>query len=388
MNTRPAFAFLTVLLAAAVAPPALAQYDTTSSAPAATTTTTTYAQPQLDQMLAPIALYPDPLLAQVLTAATYPLEVVQAARWSRANPDLKGSDAVAAAADQGWDPNVKALLAFPDLLQMMDDKIEWTQHLGEAFLAQPAQVMDSVQGLRRSAEAAGNLSSGGELSVADNDGIIDVEPAAQDLVYLPYYDPTLVYGAWPWLGFPPVYWPPWPGFGWQGAFAWGSGTFIGVNFFCDDFDWHHHRIDVFAHGRPPRGRDGFVTGGGEPARVWQHEPAHRRGVAYGNPDLMRTFGRTPIANAPGTLRNRVPATFAPRAMPSRAQAYARSYAAPMIQREIAVPRAAPLPRAYSGGERVAPVRAFAAPAHAFSARAPMSVSHAPEHSASSTPHGR
>src|SRR5688572_16533008 len=117
----------------------------------------TFRQEQLDQMLAPIALHPDPLLSQILMAATYPLEVVQAARWSRANPNLKGEAAVKAVESRDWDPSVKSLVAFPEVLAMMDEHLEWTERLGEAFLAQQAQVMDTIQGLRQRADAAGNL---------------------------------------------------------------------------------------------------------------------------------------------------------------------------------------------------------------------------------------
>ena len=141
---------LTVLLAGS----AFAQSD---AAPA--TNTPAFTQPELDQMLAPVALYPDPLLTEVLTAATYPLEIVEAARWSQANPELTGTDAVDAASAEPWDQNVKALLAFPDLLQMMSDQIDWTQRLGDAFLDQQAQVIDTVQNLRQRAEAAGTLRS-------------------------------------------------------------------------------------------------------------------------------------------------------------------------------------------------------------------------------------
>src|ERR1700741_4447245 len=118
-----------------------------------------FRQEELDQMLAPVALYPDSLLSQVLMASTYPLEVVQAARWSRANAGLRGQDAARAVEPMSWDPSVKSLAAFPQILTMMDEKLEWTERLGEAFLAQPEDVMESVQGLRRRADAARNLQS-------------------------------------------------------------------------------------------------------------------------------------------------------------------------------------------------------------------------------------
>src|SRR5947199_904119 len=125
----------------------------------APTPSRTFTQQELDQMLAPIALYPDSLLTQILMASTYPLEVVEAARWSRANPSLKGDQAVQAVTQNSWDPSVKSLVAFPQILQMMDEKLDWTERLGDAFLAQQTQVMDTVQNLRQKAYEAGNLTS-------------------------------------------------------------------------------------------------------------------------------------------------------------------------------------------------------------------------------------
>jgi hypothetical protein len=153
-----------------------------------------FRQEELDQMLAPIALYPDSLLSQILMAATYPLEVVQASRWSRANAGTKGQDAVRAVESKDWDPSVKSLTAFPQILTMMDEKIEWTERLGEAFLAQQSDVMDSVQGLRRRAEAAGNLQSSDQMRVAREGEYITLHQPGPEIVYVPYYNPLVVYG--------------------------------------------------------------------------------------------------------------------------------------------------------------------------------------------------
>ena len=153
-------------------------------------------QEQLDQMLAPIALHPDPLLSQILMAATYPLEVVQAARWVRANPGLKGEEAVRAVESKEWDPSVKSLVAFPEILAMMDQHLEWTEDLGEAFLAQQAQVMDAIQALRQRAEQAGNLEPNERRLVRREADHIIIDPPAPDVVYVPYYDPRVVYGPW------------------------------------------------------------------------------------------------------------------------------------------------------------------------------------------------
>src|SRR5512143_707201 len=157
-----------------------------------------FAQEDLDRMLAPIALYPDALLSQILMAATYPLEVVEAARWSYENPGLKGDAAVQAVADREWDPSVKSLVAFPQILQTMDQKLQWTRRLGDAFLAQQAQVMDTVQNLRRKAEDAGNLSSNAQIEVQQDGDAIEIEPANPEIVYVPYYNPAVVYGPWWW----------------------------------------------------------------------------------------------------------------------------------------------------------------------------------------------
>ena len=147
---------------------------------------TPYAQAELDQMLAPIALYPDALLSQVLMASTYPLEVVEAARWSRAHPGLRGDEAVRAAQDQDWDPSVQSLLAFPDLLARMDEKLDWTKRLGDAFLEQEPHVMETVQRLRRKSQAAGQLVSDERLRVVDESGVIVIEQAQPQVVYVPY----------------------------------------------------------------------------------------------------------------------------------------------------------------------------------------------------------
>lgn len=240
----------------------------------------TFTQQELDQMLAPIALYPDQLLSQILMAATYPLEIVQAARWSSANGSLSGDAAVQAVNDMNWDPSVKSLVAFPQVLQTMDQKLDWTERLGDAFLAQQSQVMDTVQSLRQKAQRAGNLKSNDRVEVTQDDGSIEVVQARPSVVYVPYYDPMVVYGPWWWPAYPPVYWSPWVGYGWSSGFAWGPGVGIGVNFFFGSWDWHSHRV--------------YVGGYRHPMPVpWYHAPDHRRGVPYRNAALNRQFGRVP-----------------------------------------------------------------------------------------------
>src|SRR5712692_9449100 len=172
---------------AAPIPPLPQQHVPKQSRPA-------FTQQELDQMLAPIALYPDSLLSQILMASSYPLEVVEAARWSKANPNLKGDQAVQAVAQNTWDPSVKSLVAFPQILMMMDDKLNWTERLGDAFLAQQQQVMDTVQNLRQKASAAGKLTSNDHCRVDQQrqSGVFGrVNP---QVIYVPYYNPMVIYG--------------------------------------------------------------------------------------------------------------------------------------------------------------------------------------------------
>src|SRR5512135_1703401 len=171
---------------------------------------TIFRQEELDQMLAPIALYPDELLVQVLMAATYPLEVVQAARWIEANPYLKGDQLAAALEQQDWDPSVKSLVNFPSVLQMMNARLDWMQMLGDAFLAQEEQVMDTVQQLRQRAQAQGSLRTTAEQTVVvdPQSQEINSEPAAPQVVYVPVYDPMFVYGQWWSAAYRPYYYHP------------------------------------------------------------------------------------------------------------------------------------------------------------------------------------
>jgi len=165
----------------------------------------TFKQEELDQLLAPIALYPDSLVAQILMASTYPLEVVEAARWAKANQDLKGDSLTSALEKEDWDPSVKSLVNFPQVLGMMNEKLDWTQKLGDAFLAQQKDVMDTVQKLRQKAQAQGNLKSSEEQKVVveKETKTIIIESANPQVVYVPTYNPTVVYGVWPYPAYPP-----------------------------------------------------------------------------------------------------------------------------------------------------------------------------------------
>jgi hypothetical protein len=236
-----------------------------------------FRQEELDQMLAPIALYPDSLLSQMLMAATYPLEVVQAARWSRSNRSLKGEEAVKAVDGMDWDPSVKSLVAFPEVLAQMDEKLSWTERLGEAFLAQQQDVMDTVQHLRRRADEKGNLQSSERMRVVREPEHIAIEPAGPEVVYVPYYSPAVVYGPWWYPAYPPVFWAPFPAYYAYGpAFYWGPPLAFTAGFFFGGFDWHHHHAVVHHHHHHHVDRRHGVNR----RTQWRHDPAHRRGVPF------------------------------------------------------------------------------------------------------------
>jgi len=266
-----------------------------------------YSQAELDQMLAPIALYPDPLLSQILMASTYPIEVVEAARWTRANPGLKGDAAVRAVQNEDWDPSVKSLVAFPQILQRMDEQLEWTRSLGDAFLAQEPQVMEEVQVLRQRAHAAGNLRSDSQIHVEQQGRTIIVQPASPQVVYVPYYDPLVVYGTWWWPAYQPVVWAPWPGYvrPYHSAVSvglwWGAPVSVSVGFFFGNFDWHQRHVRVVHptayYYRPPVvvvnrtvvNRTVVVERG-----RWQHDPHHRRQVEYRAPEVKQRYASAQV----------------------------------------------------------------------------------------------
>jgi hypothetical protein len=247
-----------------------------------------FSQEELDQMLAPIALYPDSLLAQILMAATYPLEVVQAERWAKANKNLKGDQLNDALDQKNWDPSVKALLPFPQVLSMMSERLEWTQRLGDAFLDQQDEVMDTVQRLRVRAQAAGNLRDTEQQRLIVQEGAIEIEPAQPEVVYVPVYDPTVIYGPWWYPAFPPFFFPPPPGlvivrgFGfWTGVAvgrAWGHGWGY--------WDWRNHYVNVNINRNININRTNIQT------TRWQHDASHRKGVTYRNEATRERYGQS------------------------------------------------------------------------------------------------
>ncbi|MGC2412426.1 MAG: DUF3300 domain-containing protein [Stellaceae bacterium] len=241
---------------------------------------------QLDRLVAPIALYPDPLLVQILMAATYPLEVVEADRWLQipANAALAGDELAAALQQQQWDPSVKSLIAFPRVLRMMDDNLSWIEQLGDAFLAQQAGVMDAVQRLRRLADAAGSLAAGAHQTVSAAGPEITIEPANPEIVYVPAYNPACVYGTWPAPAYPPVSIGSWPA-DCAPVLEFHDGVYPAFGFWAwGSFRWHRHDIRIdharFAH---------FHRSDESPGKVWYHDPTHRRGVPYPNPSTAARF---------------------------------------------------------------------------------------------------
>ncbi|CAH9017949.1 DUF3300 domain-containing protein [Candidatus Nitrosacidococcus sp. I8] len=230
---------------------------------------------ELDQILAPIALYPDSLLAQLLMASTYPTAISEAAKWSSENPTLEGSAAVRAVENRDWDPSVKSIVAFPQILSTMNDNLDWVQRLGYAFINQEKELWDRVQYLRKKAKEAGNLKSNDKYQVSTKAQTIIVQSPNPEVVYVPYYNPSIVYGPWWWPSYPPIWWNPWPSYGlypgWGGGFAWGGvGISIGAGFFFGGINWvyGYSQIAYFNSFYYPYGLYGYGSHRG-PMR-WHH----------------------------------------------------------------------------------------------------------------------
>jgi hypothetical protein len=262
----------------------------------------TFKQEELDQLVAPIALYPDSLLAQVFMASTYPLEVVQAGRWVKANQNLKGDALTAALEKENWDPSVKSLVNFPQVLDMMNEKLDWTQKLGDAFLAQQKGVMDTVQKLRAKAEAEGNLKTTEQQKVVveKETKTIIIEPANPQVVYVPTYNPTVVYGTWWYPAYPPYYYYP-PGYVAGGAlFSFGVGVAMGAawGYAWGGCNWGRGNVDVNINRNTninnnidrSKHQNKVTTGQGGRGE-WKHNPEHRKGVSYRDQGTAQKFDR-------------------------------------------------------------------------------------------------
>ena len=270
------------------------------AAPVRAADPTAFTVEQLDQMLAPIALFPDALLSQVLMAATYPSDVAQAADWAFANRNLEGDAAVKAVQDKPWDPSVQSLVAFPQVLAMLGEKPEWVHDLGDAFLAQPEAVMDSVQFLRSKAKNAGNLSSNEQQIVTVEAAppppqtivvnapppptqIITIAPANPQVIFVPVYNPVHVFGPWWHPMYPPLFFPPPPrwGFGWNpvgNAIWWGVG--IGVTYaLWGGVDWRRRNVNINVSQWNNINVNNRITSNNRNVN-WNHNPGNRRGIPY------------------------------------------------------------------------------------------------------------
>lgn len=256
---------------------------------------TQFKKEEIEQLVAPIALYPDALVAQILMASTYPLEIVTAARWSKANPGVKDKALEDAMQKQTWDPSVKSLTAFPSVLAMLNDKLDMTQKLGDAFLGQQKDVMAAIQTLRAKADKAGNLKSGKEQKVTttqqDGQTVIVIEPTNPQVVYVPTYNPTVVYGPWPYAAYPPYYYYP-PGYSAGSVFfAFTVGVAVG-NAMWGGCHWGGSGNVYINHTTYNNFNKTNINTGD-----WNHKPEHRKGVQYRDQATQQKFGKSPAQGA-------------------------------------------------------------------------------------------
>ncbi len=267
---------------------------------------------QLDSLVAPIALYPDPLLSQTLVASTYPLEIIQLQQWLGKNKDLKDQALADAVKKQDWDPSIQAMAALPDVVKQMADNITWTTDLGNAFLAQQNDVMEAVQRMRKKAEDGGNLKSSEqqkvETKVVGSQQVIVIEQASPEIVYVPSYNPTVVYGA-PVYPYPAIAYPP-PGYyaagmaisfgvGLAMGAAWGGGWGYNSNWGGNNNIYINNNNNFVKNSN--RQNVSNRTGGGN---TWQHNPQHRGGAPYSNRATANKYGGTARGDSTGSRQDR------------------------------------------------------------------------------------
>jgi hypothetical protein len=345
MNRREKSLLLMTVFAVAALLTLTAQVTAPTTPPANSRPKPPFKEEELASMLAPIALYPDTVISTILMAATYPLEVVEAQRWLTANTSLKGEALAKEAQKQPWDKSVQALVAVPDVLKMMDERLDWTQKVGDAVLAQQKEVLAMIQTLRKKAQDAGNLKTDDHMKVTSQAApavaataaatttvveqapaqVIVIESANPEVVYVPTYSSTTVYGAWGYPAYPPYYYPPPMGYPGSG-FWWGVGIGISIGYWGggwnNNCDWNGGNIntgdiDIDIGGgdrgdrgnRPTqndRGRDnaGRDNGGrgnnasnAKGGKNWSHNPEHRKGVSYRDNASASKFDKTSKANA-------------------------------------------------------------------------------------------
>ncbi len=247
---------------------------------------------ELDSLVAPIALYPDPLLAQVLVASTYPLEIIQLQQWLEKNTGLEGDALAEAVAKQPWDPSIQSMAAVPEVVTRLADDVQWTTELGNAFLAQQQDVMDAVQRMRKKAQDNGALESNEqqvvETKVVEEKTVIIVEAAQPEVIYVPSYSPTVVYGPPPvYYPYPPIYYPPYPAGAAFVSFSvgvmWGAAIWGGS---CCGCGWGHNDININVNNNFNRNTNINAGGGGN----WQHNANHRGGTPYADKATANKYG--------------------------------------------------------------------------------------------------
>ena len=336
--------FLAIICAFTVAPGnTFAYLSQSQQEPASPATNLTSKVPpdQLDSLVAPIALYPDPLLAQTLAASTYPLEIIQLQQWLEQNKTLKDKALADAVAKQSWDPSVQALAALPDVVKRLANDIQWTADLGNAFLAQQGDVMEAVQRMRKKAQDKGNLKSTEQqqvqTKVIDNESVIVVDQANPQIVYVPSYDPVVVYGP-PLYPYPPIYYPPagyyaagvaisfgvgvMMGAFWSGGWGWGCG-WGGNNVYINNNNNFNRNSNINRGNRNNNignGNRNNIGGGNRPSTLpargggngrsqWQHNPEHRGGAPYRDRSTADRFGGSArgdsLAKRQGSARQQI-----------------------------------------------------------------------------------
>jgi len=307
MNHRPALTLRLIVAAVATAlvvdplvfaqsTPARTTEEVTAALAAGKPAPKAFTQQDFDELLAPIALYPDALLAQILMASTYPLEVVEAARWQKANSTLKDKALEEALKKQTWDDSVKALAAVPQVLTMMNEKLDWTTKLGDAFLADQEKVLKTAQALRKKADEAGNLKSSKEMVVKketeNNVQVIKIENPTPETVYVPTYNPATAYGTWWYAAPPPYYYYP-PGYVYGGAgLAFASGVFWGAAI-AGGIGWNNNDININRNTNINTGDRNNIQGGDK----WKHNSEHRKGASYRDNATASKYGKGSDARA-------------------------------------------------------------------------------------------
>ena len=306
---------MAVVCAAMLVPGDMSLLVTPASAQAATATEEAARIPseQLDSLVAPIALYPDPMLSQTLVASTYPLEIIQLQQWLAKNKGLKDKALADAVKKQDWDPSIQAMAALPEVVKQLAENIKWTTDLGNAFLAQQGDVMDAVQRMRKKATDAGNLKSSEqqkvETKVVESKQVIVIQQASPEVVYVPSYNPTVVYGA-PVYPYPPIAYPPVGyyaagmaisfGVGMAMGAAWGGGWGYSNNWGGGNNNININNNNTFVNNS---NRQNASNRSASATSNWQHNPQHRGGAPYSNKATANKYGGTARGDSMATRQS-------------------------------------------------------------------------------------